>query len=277
MQDDLDALEDRIAQLRRAVRAAMRRRDTARVRELRAELRDAERAWDRLADSLERSGEPEPPPEPARPAGPLLPAREHVHQVLTLLGVPAAPKLIGAVHRAFFSGELPASRLASLRRDEERSYRSAPGARPYYLCPALTSDLLAPARALITVSSWPLERRIVGPLSPRVDFLQAAVRVAGAAVAQEGLHGSATGDVERLLRSFAVSIPGAIAPRRTGRPAPVDPGLLARAAETEIAVHIDADRRARADAAQRARRQLDERERLFGAPLRAIPGTAARG
>ncbi|TNY35923.1 hypothetical protein [Thermomonospora catenispora] len=275
MQDDLDALEDRIAQLRRAVRAAMRRRDTVRVRELRAELRAAERAWDELADSLERAGEP--PPEPVPPPAPLLPAREHVHQVLTLLGVPAAPKLIGAVHRAFFPGELPPSRLASLRRDEERSYRSAPGARPYYLCPALTHDLLAPARALITVSSWPLERRIVGPLSPRVDFLRAAVKVAGAAVAQQGLHGSAAGDVERLLRSFAVSIPGAIAPHPRGRPGPVDPDLLARAAETEIAVHADADRRTRADAARRARRQLGEHERLFGAPLRVIPGTAARG
>ncbi|SEG54083.1 hypothetical protein SAMN04489712_106135 [Thermomonospora echinospora] len=270
MQDDLEALEDRIARLRRSVRAAMRRRDSARVKELRAELRRVERAWDELADALERDERQQPSaPEPARPPGPLVPAREHVHQVLTLLGVPAAPKLIGAVHRAFFPGELPASRLASLRRDEERSFRSSPGARPYYLCPALTSDLLAPARGLVTVSSWPLEHRIIGPLSPRVDFLRAAVAVADAA--QRGLH--ETPDTERLLRSFAVSIPGAT-PRGTG---PIDPGLLTRAAEAEIAVHLDADRQARAAAADRARRRLDETERLFGTKLRAIPGKTAQG
>ncbi|XHM65369.1 hypothetical protein ACE6JH_00050 [Streptomyces nigra] len=50
-----------------------------------------------------------------------------------LLGTPAAPKLIVGVHEAFFPGELSASKLSSLRRDEERSYRSSPGARPYYL------------------------------------------------------------------------------------------------------------------------------------------------
>ena len=111
----------------------------------------------------------------------LLPAREQVHQALTLLGAPAAPKLIAAVHAAFFAGQLAPSRLASLRRDEERSYRAAPGARPYYLCPALTSDLLSPARALLCVSTWPLEQRIIGPLSPRVDFLTAAIRIAEAA------------------------------------------------------------------------------------------------
>jgi hypothetical protein len=85
------------------------------------------------------------------------------------------------MHAAFFTGQLAASRLTSLRRDEERSYRSAPNARPYYLCPALTSDLLSPARALLCISTWPMEQRIVGPLSPRVDFLTAAIRVAGTA------------------------------------------------------------------------------------------------
>ena len=140
----------------------------------------------------------------------LLPAREQVHQALTLLGTPAAPKLIAAVHAAFFAGQLTPSRLASLRRDEERSYRAAPGARPYYLCPALTSDLLSAARALLCVSTWPLEQRIIGPLSPRVDFLAAAIRIAEAAPSLSGTAtGSASPAVDRLLRRFAMNIPGA--------------------------------------------------------------------
>ena len=89
-----------------------------------------------------------------------------------------------------------------------RSYRAAPGARPYYLCPALTSDLLSPARALLCVSTWPLEQRIIGPLSPRVDFLTAAIRTAEAARALSGA-GAANLAAERLLRRFAMNIPGA--------------------------------------------------------------------
>jgi hypothetical protein len=202
MQEPLDALESRISELRRAIRSALAAHEQDRVRELRAELRRTERSWDALVTPPDR------PEEDRQGLASLLPAREQVHQALTLLGVPAAPKLIGAVHSAFFAGQLAASQLASLRRDEERSYRAAPGARPYYLCPALTSDLLSPARALLCVSTWPLEQRIMGPLSPRVDFLTAAIRTAEAARA---LSGTSTADAaaERLLRRFAMNIPGA--------------------------------------------------------------------
>ena len=202
MQEALDALESRIAQLRSAIRTALAAGDDDRVRELRAELRKTERSWDALVTPADR------PEEDRQGLASLLPAREQVHQALTLLGVPAAPKLIGAAHSAFFGGELTASRLASLRRDEMRSYHAAPGARPYYLCPALTSDLLSPARGLLCVSTWPLEQRIVGPLSPRVDFLTAAIRTAEAARALSGA-GAANLAAQRLLRRFAMNIPGA--------------------------------------------------------------------
>ena len=54
MQEPLDALETRIAELRRAIRGALTAREQDRVRELRAELRRAERSWERL--SLRRTG-----------------------------------------------------------------------------------------------------------------------------------------------------------------------------------------------------------------------------
>ncbi|MBX6769315.1 MAG: hypothetical protein IRY90_19555, partial [Actinomadura rubrobrunea] len=171
-----DALEERIAELRAAVRRAMAAGDRGRARTLRAELRRAERAWDEAVLGDE-DGHLDERPRTGAERG-LLPVRDQVHQALTLLGVPAAPKLIGSVYAAFFPGEIPGARLTSLRRDEERSFRAAPYARPYYLCAGLTADLLAAARGLVTVSTWPLERRIVGPLSPRTDFLTAALRVA---------------------------------------------------------------------------------------------------
>jgi hypothetical protein len=84
------------------------------------------------------------PPGASRASENLLPLREQVHQALSLLTVPAAPRLIATVHEAFFASTFPSARLTSMRRDEERSFRTAPFARPYYICAALTADLLAP-------------------------------------------------------------------------------------------------------------------------------------
>lgn len=263
MEDALDALEHQIARLRQEVRRAAASRDPARVRELRAELRRAERAWDTLISPPDPDDQPEV-------SAPVLPVREQVHQALTLLGVPASPKLVGAVHEAFFGGTLNSSRLSSLRRDEERSYRSSPGARPYYLCPALTHDLLAPARGLVTVSTWPLEDRVVGPLSPRVHFLTAAISIADAVTAlPAGGGGTPSG---RLLRQFAVNIPRASASARD----PADPLLVRDAARAELAIHQESDRGTRNATAKRARKQLDDAERLFGTRLTAIRGIAGQ-
>jgi hypothetical protein len=267
MQDALDALENRIAELRRAIRGALADRDQERVRELRAELRRTERSWDALVTppgSLE---------EDRQGLASLLPVREQVHQALTLLGVPAAPKLVSTVHSAFFIGQLPSSGLASLRRDEERSYRQAPTARPYYLCPALTSDMLSPARALLCISTWPLEQRIIGPLSPRVDFLTAAIRIAEAVAALGGAD-SASAEAGRLLRRFALNIPGA-GPARPGEA--VSPTAATAAAEAELAIHADRDRDDRTQAAQRAKRQLGDAEQLFGVRLTAVRDTGTAG
>jgi hypothetical protein len=191
---------------------------------------------------------------------PLLPIREQVHHALTLLGAPAAPKLVVAVHEAFFAGEIVGARLTSLRRDEERSFRSAPHSRPYYLCSALTADLLAPARGLLAVSTWPMSRRVVGPLSARVDFLTAAIRMAE--------HVERSPGAERLLWRFAANIPGAASGF-----AEVKPAAVVRAARAELAVHEDADRSHREAAAERARTQLDDAAQLFGSRLRVVSRT----
>ena len=193
---------------------------------------------------------------------PLLPLREQVHQALTLLGVPAAPRLVVAVHRAFHpGGEMVPARLTSLRRDEERSFRAAPHARPYYLCAALTADLLAPARGLLAVSTWPMTSRVIGPLSPRVDFLTSAIRVAE----HIGRMPEPAPAARRLLWQFAANIPGAASSIDT-----MTPTAVARAARAELAIHADADRSHRAAAARRAREQLDEAEQLFGTRLRLV-------
>src|SRR5689334_5570999 len=98
MSDRLDDLERRIDGLRAGVRKAMRVRDGATARALRAELRTAEREWDALV-----SGEPsQAKPEPPR----LVTVREQVHQGLRLLGAPAQPRLVVAVSDVFFGGTI---------------------------------------------------------------------------------------------------------------------------------------------------------------------------
>lgn len=258
----MEALERLIDRLSGEVRRAMASGDRDRASGLRAELREARRRWDESLDQLALSADPADDARPlSAPAktGALLPAREQVHQALTLIGAPAAPRLIITVHDAFYAGGLASARLTSLRRDEERSFRSAPYARPYYLCAALTAELLAPARGLLAISTWPMDRRIVGPLSPRVDYLTAAIRIG------ERIRDLSDASVEsrRLLWRFAANIPHAAATFST-----MNADEIVSAARAELAVHERADSAQRTAAAGRARTQLDDAEQLFGAGLR---------
>ncbi|MEV8636810.1 hypothetical protein AB0395_34730 [Streptosporangium sp. NPDC051023] len=249
MSESLDALERRITELRAEVRRAVKAKENSLARSLRGDLRRAEQAWDQAISAEE-------PERPSRePETSLLPIREQVHQALALLGVPAAAKLIVAVNDAFFSRALRGPQLTSLRRDEERSFRSDPYARPYYLCAALT-DRLSPVRGLLADSTWEQERRVLGPLSPRVDFLTSTMRVAEHLARLSDPPQGAL----RLLSRMAQNIPGAVQGF-----APADPATAIRAAHAELEVHRAADAAQRAEVAARAGRQLPDVERLFGA------------
>jgi hypothetical protein len=284
--EHVESLERRIGALRTAVREAVLAGDRVRAAALRRDLRRAEQDWeDALAqaelvtpeaapEQAAADGTAQPAAEPgpglgaAREPAPLLPLREQVHQALSLLTVPAAPRLIATVHEAFFADTFATARLTSLKRDEERSFRSAPFARPYYICAALTADLLAPARGLLAISTWPMERRVIGSLSPRVDFLTAAIRVAEAI---ERLPGPVPA-TRRLLWRFAASIPGAAAAA-----AQLDPHTVRQAAAAELGVHQDTDQHVRQAAAQRARAQLDDAQQLFGTRIQLAGQTQRRG
>lgn len=287
----MEELERRIEALRAAVRHAALAGEQDRAVSLRRDLRKAEQEWDtalaRLTEVPDPAGGPasfpgrsssegmvrgaaakEPAasaaarPAPSRQEGMLLPLREQVHLALTLLTVPAAPRMVTAVHRAFSADGLQGSRLTSLRRDEERSFRSAPFARPYYICAALTADRLAPARGLLAVSTWPVEQRVIGPLTPRVDFLTAAIQVAESILRLPRPGPAAL----RLLWRFAANIPGA-----AGTADAVDPASVVRAAQAERDVHASDDLTARQEAARRARHRLGDAEQLFGTRLRVLP------
>ena len=151
MAETIEALERKIDELRIKVREAMLSGDRALAAAHRAHLKQAEQDWeDALAEATRAhpsaalagpaSAASPPWSEPADPPGSLLPLREQVYEALSLLQVPAAPKLIATVHEAFFGSTFPTTRVTSLKRDEERSFRTAPFARPYYICAALSAD-----------------------------------------------------------------------------------------------------------------------------------------
>lgn len=124
----IEALERRIDRLRVAVREAVLTGDAARARTLRAKLKDADQAWEDALAAAELSGPPQAPEPPA--TGPLLPLREQVYEALSMLQVPSAPRLIATVHEALFAATFSTVRVTSLRRDEERSFRTAPFGPP---------------------------------------------------------------------------------------------------------------------------------------------------
>jgi hypothetical protein len=269
--ETLEALERRIDELRVAVRQAVVGGDPALASACRAELSQAEQAWeDALAAATAPRAVQASRVPAAGPPSSLLPLREQVYEALSLLEVPAAPKLIATVHEAFFGATFPTTRVTSLKRDEERSFRTAPFARPYYICAALSADYLSPSRGLLAVSTWPMKRRVIGSLSPRVDFLTAAIRVAEAIERIPTPPPAAL----RLLERFAASIPGATQPSPAGQ---VQPEVTRRAAQAELAVHEDADGRMRDDAADRARNQLTDAEQFFGSRLQHVTGESRVG
>jgi hypothetical protein len=116
------------------------------------------------------------------------------------------------------------------------------------------------------VSTWPLANRIVGPLSPRVDFLTSAIRLAEH---MDRIPEPAPA-ASRLLWRFAANIPGAAASVNA-----MTPTAVVRAARAELEIHADVDRSHREAAAKRAKEQLDDVEQLFGSRLRMVSATGA--
>lgn len=258
MANSLDVLEAEMADLRARIRNAFAAEELSETITLRAELVRAERAWHTL---VQIDDDFPVLPTASVGGGAATAARDRIHQVLTLLTVPASPRLIDQVCRGLWGVELGA--VTSLRRDEERSWRSAPGTRAFYVCPTLHHGSLKPVRALLTLSTWDLEQRIFGPASGLLHHLVVAARVADVIA---NLDATTTSQAE-LLTWLATDIPGAL-PRGNG--SLPDPHQVRAAAELVLRnyeTQTAADALIRREAALRAMK-LNDAERLFGAGAR---------
>jgi len=254
MVDEFRIVQERLTELNRALSDAVSTDDQDAIPPLLAEISALERRRNRLVHRVASEQSYDPTPS----------LRDQVIRSSGLIGRPASIKLIADVSTARYGERLPTTRLASLRRDEERSWASSGPRRAVYVVPALSVDRFFPVRATLALSTWPLDIRVVGPASSRVDLLWTTKNLA--AELETGANQRWVPALRRLLWRLATSIPGA-----TTGGSEIDPGQVTRAAERELEVIEPDDAAERLDAAERAGRQLTDAQQRFGGPgLRAM-------
>lgn len=169
--------------------------------------------------------------------------REILLDTLDLVGVPAAPTLIAELAHAVAGVDVAPSRFASLRRDDARAARRDPGARPAWLAPALNATTLTAMPRLLTSSAWPLERRLIAPASLKLVHLRTIQALLDWSARFAPIDPASATQVEAVALRLAGDVPGLTDTVKRRRDA----------VAAELALLEEADRSARAAAAQRLR------------------------
>ncbi len=190
-------------------------------------------------------------------------ARHVVAGALAEIGVACRARVVADYAEARFGQRVEPRMLAALRRDERRAWEKN-SARPTYIVPALEGRYFQPVRGLLTLSDWPLERRLLGPWSERADHLAATAQLARQLA---WLSGRDTAVAERLapmVAGLAASIPGAL-----DGPG-LDTARVESAAEAERGPLADRDEPWRRESAARARNQLSAEQQLWGTNIAVV-------
>lgn len=264
MQTVLDRLDDANSRLREAV-------SDGRVDAL-AELMDEVQELEKERSALLREMTGPATPAPPLTSGPSL--RVRVISTLRLVHRPLAARFVTQIARARFGYNIDPRALASMRRDELRSYNAyaenpdGAQSKGELVVPALSFDRYTPVRGVLALSDWDLSRRLIGPASPRVDVLAATKKLAGLVIDNPAAPWAP--DVERLVTTVGRSLKP-FADRAT---APT-PTMVRAAAAAELAVIEADDREDRIGAAERARAQLTDQQQLFGVAALGAAGRRA--
>lgn len=254
MADELAFALEETARLAAEAAEALSRGDAQAVARLQ---READSAWKRARRLGQRRAR--------RPTLSKLPSmRERVVEAVTQLNVPCSPKLIAAYCEARTGEPFDLRTISSLRRDEQRSWKSG-SRRDTYLVPALEGPWLVAARGRFALSHWPLALRIIGPLSPRMHHLRVCVRLLDEFEHSEGNADRRT-RMGKLLAEYARSVPGAMTTAWTGRDE-IDTGRVRAALNSEIEFLEVEDNNWRRREAERAARTLDEMQQLWGGSM----------
>lgn len=199
--------------------------------------------------------------------------RERAVSAVTALNVPCSPRLIAAYCEARTGEPFDLRAIASIRRDEHRSWKSG-SKRDTYLVPALEGPWLVAGRGKFVLSHWPLSQRIIGPLSPRVDHLKVCLHLAAQVESLE----RDTASWQRmcaLLAEYARSVPNALKSPWSAEP-DLDLDSVCSAATAELNVIQPEDENWRRTEAERAERRLSEGEQLWGGSAPKIVSAASR-
>ncbi len=130
------------------------------------------------------------------------------------------------------------------------------------MVPALEGNRFLPVRAKLALSDWPLERRLLGPWSERTDHLRATVQVAKQLSWLKKADPLASERLQALLAMYAASSFGTGIHEKSP-----DPEMIERAATAELETLGVSDSQWRSEAADRARRFLNDEQQLWGASL----------
>src|ERR1700741_2854635 len=104
-----------------------------------------------------------------------------------------------------------------------------------------------PIRGLLTLSDWPLERRLIGPWSERADHLAATAQLARQLAWLSERDAAVAGRLAPVVAGLGAAIPGAL-----GGPG-LDAARVEGAAQAELVPLAERDEPWRQDAAARAR------------------------
>jgi hypothetical protein len=196
------------------------------------------------------------------------PLRDILLETLAEANTPLNSLLIASVLQPLTGRAVPSTRFGTLATDEQKSFDSK-SARPVYLCHCLTHDAGQAMKRYWARSDWPLEERIVGPMSGRILFLRGAAWTIALA---KSAAGTAV-DADRLRYVAADQARDAGLAVRRGE-FPLDEWLASIGGL--IDKHRANDEATRREAASVLGARLTEREQLFGArpPLMSLPGSA---
>jgi hypothetical protein len=254
MADDLAKVLKYAARLADEAADALRRGDSETAHRLQ---REAENAWWRARRLGQRQAH-----RPARIRPPS--AREQAVTALTELSVPSSPKQIAAYAEARTGERFDVRALASIRRDEYRSWASG-SKRDTYLVPGLEGPWFVAGRGRLALSHWPLWQRIIGPLSPRADHLRLCLQLVGQ-IESMGGKTEVGMRMRNLLAEYARSIPGALQEAWSSG-SEVDMSRVRAAVLSELELIQSEDERSRKREAERAMRQLNDEQLIWGGSM----------
>ena len=190
-------------------------------------------------------------------------ARQVVAGALAEIGVACRARVVTDYAGARFGQRVEPRTLAALRRDERRAWDKS-SARPTYIVPALEGRYFQPVRGLLTLSDWPLERRLIGPWSERADHLAATAQLARQLAWLSERDAAVAERLAPVVAGMAASIPGAL-----DGPG-LDTARVEGAAQAELVPLAERDEPWRKDAAARARGQLPREQQLWGTTIGVV-------